>query len=151
MDYKRIALAAVVAWIVDSVYGLVMWIVSLSDQFASFPAVFRAQDTLNAGVPVMLGAGLVAMLALAFIYAKGYEGGNGVIEGLRFGLVIAVFSLCFVSVPLYVMLNVGVRLATTMAIASFIEMTLIGTVIGSLYRGAQAGVPSAATTHGKFA
>ncbi len=150
MDYRRIALAAVVAWLVDSVYGIVMWIVSLSDQFASFPAVFRAHDTLNAGVLVMLGAGLIAMFALAYIYAKGYDGGNGAVEGVRFGLVLAVFTFCFVSIPMYATLNIGAQLATTMSIASFIEMTLIGAVIGSLYRPAGAHAPSHAAAAGKL-
>ena len=40
----------------------------------------------------MMFAGiLVAMIAAAFIYAKGYEGGAGVQEGVRFGALIGLF------------------------------------------------------------
>ncbi len=142
MDYKRIALAATVAWLVDSIYGIVLWIVSLSDQFASFPGVFRSQDTLNAGVPVMLGAGLLAMFALAFIYARGYEGGNGLVEGLRFGVLFGAFLFFFVSIPIYATLNIGSQLAVTMSIASFVEMLVVGVVIGAVYRHAGAAAPA---------
>ena len=150
MDYRRIALAAVVAWLVDALYGIVMWIVVLGDQFASYPSVFRPQEVTNAKMPIMLGAGLVAMFALALIYAKGHGGRNGVIEGTRFGLLLAVFTLCFVSVSMYGTLNIGTQLATVKSLISFFEMILIGVVIGTLYRPAGAPEPSHAAA-GRFA
>ena len=38
---------------------------------------------------------LVGFLAFAYAYAKGYEGGNGVMEGLRFGVVTALIIIGF--------------------------------------------------------
>ena len=83
MDYKRIALAAVVAWVVDSAYGVIVWMKLLGGEFAKYPALFRPEADMNAHMPLAFAGSLLAMFALAAIYAKGYEGGKGVVEGIR--------------------------------------------------------------------
>ena len=52
MDYKRIALAAVVAWVVDSAYGVIVWMKLLGGEFAKYPALFRAEADMNAHMPL---------------------------------------------------------------------------------------------------
>jgi hypothetical protein len=44
MDFERIALAAVVAWVVDSIYGIVVWMTALGSEFEKYPLVFRAES-----------------------------------------------------------------------------------------------------------
>ena len=72
MDYKRLALAAVVTWIVDSIYGMVVWMGMLGEEMARNPGVFRTEEAMNAYLPLMFGGGLLAMFALAYIYSTGY-------------------------------------------------------------------------------
>jgi hypothetical protein len=136
MNYKRLALAAVVAWVVDSIYGVVVWMMMLGGEFAKYPAVFRPQADMNARLPLMFAGSLLAMFALAYIYAKGYEGGNGIQEGLRFGVLLALFTFGFVSIGIYGSFNIGRRLAAMASCVSFVEMIIVGTVIGALYRPA---------------
>jgi hypothetical protein len=134
MDYKRIALAAVVAWLVDMLYAVGVWTLLLGDEFARFPAIFRSQAEMNANLPLMFTGGLMAMFVLAYMYARGYEGGNGLQEGLRFGVLISLFTLGFVSLGLYGTFNIDSRLAGLGGLASFVETIVVGTVIGALYR-----------------
>jgi len=136
MDYKRIALAAVVAWVVDTAYGMIAWMWLMGSEFAKYPAVFRPQATMNANLPLMFAGGLLGMFALAYIYAKGYEGGSGVQEGFRFGVLLALFTFGMVSIGIYGSFNIGKRLAMMASTVSFIEMILVGVVIGALYRPA---------------
>jgi hypothetical protein len=136
MDYKRLALAAVVAWVVDVFYGIGVWMLLLGDEFAKYPAVFRSEAAMNANLPLMFAGGLLAMFVLAYVYAKGYEGGNGIQEGLRFGALISLFTLGFVSLGLYGTFNIEGGLALRAAVASFFETIVVGMVIGALYRPA---------------
>lgn len=76
------------------------------------------------------------MFVLVYIYAKGYEGGSGVQEGLRYGLLLALFTFGFVSLPIYGSFNIDGRLGVLASIASFIELMLVGIVIGVMYRPA---------------
>jgi hypothetical protein len=134
MDYKRIALTAVVAWVVDSAYGILVWMTMLEREFAQYPTVFRPQAAMNAYMPLMFAGSLLAMFVLSYIYAKGYEGGPGLREGLRFGVVVGLFLFGFVSLGLYGSLNIGRRMGVLASAAVFAEMIVVGIVIGVMYR-----------------
>ena len=138
MDYKRITLAAVVAWFVNLMYGLFGWMAMSGEQFAANPAVFRSQAGVNANIPLMLAGELLAMFVLALIYARGHEGGSGLREGFRFGLLMAVFMVSFASIGLYGSLNIDAPSALLAATRLFVQMVIAGTVIGLLYRPADA-------------
>ena len=85
----------------------------------------------------MFGGLFIAIVAAAMIYAKGYEGGSGAAEGLRFGLLLGVFVVfAFASVD-YAVLNIGRKLAVMTAAAGFAEWLVIGTIIGLVYKPAK--------------
>lgn len=134
MDYKRLALAAVVTWVADVIYGFVVWRGMLGAEMARHQGVFRSQAAMDAGMPLMFAGLLLAMFVLVYIYSKGYEGGSGVGEGLRFGFLLALFMTGFVSLPIYASFNIDARLGLLASIASFVEMLLVGSVIGLVYR-----------------
>jgi hypothetical protein len=136
MNYARLALAAVVAWVVDSVYGYLVFGLAMSDEYAKYPGVFRSFDAVSGMLPLMFGASLVGMLAVAYIFAKGHEGRPGLQEGLRFGIVFALFGLFTLSIPNYVIYNYGRRMAAMGAVAAFVEMILIGVILGMVYKPA---------------
>ncbi len=136
MDFKRVALAAVVAWVVDTIYAMVVWMGMLGGEMARFPMVFRSEADMNAQLPLMIAGGLVGLFALTYVYAKGYEGGSGIAEGLRFGLTLAVFMTGFVSIAIYGTFNIDGRLGMMASVASFVELLVVGTVIGLTYKPA---------------
>ena len=136
MNMTRVVLGALAATVVDGFYGFVVYGNALSGQFAAFPGVFRSAENGTAALPVMFCGILVGMLAVTYVYAKGYEGGSGLIEGLRFGLLIGIFNAgCFIGVD-YGILNIGRRLALMMALAGLVEWLVVGCTIGLMYRSA---------------
>jgi hypothetical protein len=136
MNAARLAAAALAATVVDGMYGFVVYGSMMTGQFATFPAVFRSTDSQAAYLPVMFCGILVGMFAVTYIYAKGYEGGNGLMEGVRFGLLIAIFNAGYVVGTSYGVLNIGRRLALAMALAGLGEWLLVGATIGLIYRSA---------------
>ena len=134
MNISRVALAAVAAWIVDAVYGFVVYGNLLKSQFARYPAIYRPDDSAMAFMPFLFGGILVAMFAAAYIYAKGYEGGSGVMEGLRFGVCIGFLIVGYDGIVNYAVMNIGRRLAGSMAIAGLVEWIIAGVVIGLIYK-----------------
>jgi hypothetical protein len=139
MNYTRILVAAVAAALVDAVYGFVVFGNILTPQFAAYPGVYRAPDAGAAYMPILFGGILIAMLAAAFIYAKGYEGGSGLVEGLRFGIVLGLFVVGYSAMVNYAILNIGRRLAASLVCAMLIEWIIAGVVIGLVYKPAAAG------------
>jgi hypothetical protein len=136
MNYTRLVLAAVAATVFDACYGFLVYGMALAPEFARYPGVYRAEDTGPAFLPLMFAGLFIAIVAAAVIYAKGYEGGSGLAEGARFGLLLGVFVVfAFASVN-YATLNVGRRLAVMIAAAALVEWLVIGTIIGLVYKPA---------------
>ncbi|HUF11586.1 MAG TPA: hypothetical protein VMN78_00635 [Longimicrobiales bacterium] len=133
MNHRRLALAAVGAFVVDVAYGFVAWRVVMGDRMVGNP-VFRPDADVNAMLPVVFLGALIGLFALAYIFAKGYEGGPGWVEGIRFGALLGVFVVAFIHPGVYATFAVDLDLALMAAGLSFVEMVLIGTVIGALYR-----------------
>jgi len=80
----------------------------------------------------------LTMLVASYIYAKGYEGGAGFPEGARFGALLGLF-IVGMSLGNYAVFNIGSQLALSMALAGLVEWTLVGVVIGLVYRAAPSG------------
>jgi hypothetical protein len=135
MNYARLALAAAAAFVVQSIYGFVVYGMLMMNQFAQYPGVYRP-GTDTSHLPVLFAGILVGALAAAYIYAKGYEGSSGVAEGLRFGVAMSVFVTGYVSLINWAVLNIGRSIALTMAAAAFVEFVLVGLVIGLVYKPA---------------
>jgi hypothetical protein len=136
MNVTRLVLAALAATVVDGVYGFAVYGTAMAGQFAAFPGVFRSAENGTAALPLMFCGILVGMFAVTYIYAKGYEGGSGLIEGLRFGLLIGIFNAGYFIGVEYGILNIGRRLALMMALAGLGEWLLVGSTIGLIYRSA---------------
>jgi hypothetical protein len=135
MNFARVVAAGVAATVWDSIYGFCVYGILLAPEFEKYPNVYRSAETGPSYLPVMFAGILVAMLAAAFIYAKGYEGGSGVSEGARFGFLLAVFVVgAFVGVN-YAILNINKKITVMVAAAAFVEWLVAGVVIGLVYKG----------------
>jgi hypothetical protein len=137
MSYTRIVIAAVVATIVDAAYGFLVWGKVLSGEFGRYPAIYRPNDDMS-GMPLMFAGILVAMLFASWIYAKGYEGGSSLMEGVKFGIIIGLFVGAYFSGVNYGTLRIGKKMALTYLGGGFVEWLLVGTAIGLVYGSSSA-------------
>ena len=137
MNYARLVLAAVAATVFDALYGFLVYGMLMAPEFARYPGVFRSAEDGMAFLPLMFAGLLIAILAAAIIYAKGYEGGSGVAEGTRFGFLLGVFVVFAFAAVNYAVLNIGRKLAVMTAAAGFVEWLVIGMIIGLVYKRAK--------------
>ena len=133
MNYARLFLAAVAATVFDALYGFVVYGQALSGVFSRYSAVYRAADDMS-HTPVLMAAIFVGTLAAAYIYAKGYEGGSGTTEGVRFGAAIGIFAGVYFGGVSWAVLRVGRDLGPLLIIAGVIEWFLVGLIIGLIYK-----------------
>jgi hypothetical protein len=141
MNFTRIALAALGAFVAYFALGGLLFAALpwLKNEFLKYPAVYRSQEGIKSVMPAGMAAMFVAMVVLAVIYAMLYPGGSGVAEGTRFGALIGVFAVCAFVVHNYVNLNIGLKLTLEQAAAYFVEWTVVGIVIGLIYKPAVPG------------
>jgi hypothetical protein len=143
MNYGRLVLAAIVATVVDAAYGLVVWARVLNGEFAKYPGIYRPADDTS-GFAVMFVGIFAAMLVASWIYAKGYEGGSSLMEGLKFGITLALLMSVYISSTSYGTLRIGKKMALTYLTGQFGEFLLVGLAIGLVYKPVAAAAKRAA-------
>ena len=136
MNYSRLALAALGGMVASFAFGfLVFWLVpALINEGHKYPAVFRPEEEMMAVMPIGIAATFIAILVVAMIFAMIHRGGSGIAEGARLGVLIGIFVVCAFVLHNYVNLNIGMKLALGQAAAYFVQWTIVGIVIGLIYK-----------------
>ncbi|HSL22990.1 MAG TPA: hypothetical protein VK886_15775 [Vicinamibacterales bacterium] len=134
MNFSRLTLAAVVAWVAFSVIGFVAHGVLMDDLYATHREILRSDADANARLPLAFAVSLVGFFAFAYAYAKGYEGGSGAHEGLRFGVLVGVMLIAFVTIWDYMMFPLSRTFLLAMVIDYIVEFAIYGTIVGAIYR-----------------
>lgn len=135
MNYSRLALAALGGTVASFAVGfLVLLLVpALFEEAHKYPAVFRPKEEMMSVMPIGIVATFISILVVAIIFATTHQGGSGTIPGVRLGVLIGVFAVCNV-LHNYVNLNIGLKLALGQAAAYFVQWTIVGIVIGLIYK-----------------
>ena len=134
MNYSRLGLAALGGMVASFAFGfLVLWLVpALIKEGHKYPAVFRPKEEMMTVMPIGLVATFISILVVAIIFAM--TGGSGTTDGARYGVLIGVFVVCAFVLHNYVNLNIGLKLALGQAAAYFVQWTIVGIVIGLIYK-----------------
>jgi len=132
VNFGRVAAAALAAWVVYLGVSPLVNNVLLADLYAQHARVFRPQAEMN--VAFGLAAALAGFFVFAYAYAKGYEGGAGVVEGLRYGVVVGLLLAAFSVAWNYVVLPVSGALAAAWIVDVIVEMAIYGAVVGLVYK-----------------
>ena len=137
MNYSRLALAALGGTVASFAFGFVtIWLVpALIEEGHKYPAVFRPKEEMMNVMPVGLVATFIAILVVAIIFAMTHQGGSNTAAGARVGILIGIFAICNV-LHNYVNLNIGLKLALGQSVAYFLQWTIVGIVIGLIYKPA---------------
>src|SRR5262245_7129472 len=137
MNYGRLVIAAIAATVFDAIYGFLVYGQALAGVFSRYPGVYRPADDMS-HMPVLMASIFVGALAAAYIYAKGYEGGSGVAEGVRFGAAIGIFTGVYFGGVSWSVLHIGRDLGPILIVVGVIEWFLVGLIIGLIYKPAAA-------------
>lgn len=136
MNFTRVASAALAAWVLYMVMGYLVHGLLLSDLYRQYTGLMRPQAQQQTILPINFGVVLVGFFAFAYAYAKGYEGGNGLQEGLRFGVLVGIMLCTFGTIWEYMVWPVGRRLLAAWLIDYIVEFALYGIVVGLIYKPA---------------
>ena len=135
MNYSRIALAGLGGTVAYFALGFLLFaLLPLADEVRQFAAVYRPEESMKRVAPVGMVAMLLAMMALAALFALVFRDGSSVAQGVRFGFLVAVFAAGSFVLHNYVSLNIGLRLALLQAVAYFVQLFGSGVVIALIYR-----------------
>jgi hypothetical protein len=136
MNYSRLVLAALGGVVAYFAFGFLLLglMPALINEAHKYPDVFRPKEKMKAVMPIGMISTFIAILIVAIIFAMIPQGGSGITEGARFGILIGVFVVSGFVLHNYVNLNIGPKLALGQAVAYFVQWTIVGMVIGLIYK-----------------
>jgi hypothetical protein len=133
MNYGRILGAAVGAAVVFFIYGFLVHGLLIANDYLPYPVgVYRGGEEAKSHTPFGLAGIFVAILVFATVFAKGNEHGAG--AGARLGFLFGIFMAGAFAAVNYGTLHVSGKLALEIAASELIEWTLVGIVVGLLYK-----------------
>ncbi|HJX85758.1 MAG TPA: DUF1761 domain-containing protein [Candidatus Angelobacter sp.] len=136
MNYLSLGLAALGGTVASFAVGFLMfWLLpGLIKEARKYPAVFRPKEEMMKVMPIGFAANFMAILVAAIIFAMLHQGGPGTTQGARFGVLLGIFVVCAFVLHNYANFNIGLKLTLMQAAAYFVQWTIVGMVIGLIYK-----------------
>ncbi len=139
MKNKTFWIGFVVVFVVMQVFGYLIHELGLSETYASLASVFRPKAEMDSMMWMMMAGGVVSLALFCHIFTLGYEG-KGVMEGVRYGVLIGIFASIPMSVDHYVIYPLTGELAVIWFVAGVVGFVIAGAVFAAIYK------PSAASS-----
>jgi hypothetical protein len=139
MNFPRVALAALVAWVAYLGISFLVHRVLLDDIYTQHASIMRSEPEQMSILPIGFGFALLGFFVFSYTYAKGYEGGNGRQEGLRFGVIVGILICSFATVFQYMVWPISSSLLIAWLIDNIVEFAIYGMIVGTLYKPLPAG------------
>jgi hypothetical protein len=131
MNIKRYVIASLAIFVVFQITGFIIHSVILMPTYAALASLWRPD--MMSYMWIMYPTGLVKSFMLVYIFTKGHEG-KGIMEGLRFGLVIGLFMQVPVIWGQFMVYPVPFSLAIQWFIYGLVEFLIAGVVAAAIYR-----------------
>ncbi len=134
MDTKKLAMAIVVAYIVLMGSHFLIHRVWLMPDYAATPDSWRPIADMQHKIWVMWLGQLLFTVMFAYIYTRGVEAKPWAGQGIRYGILIALFTVIPYSLAEYTVYRVPHMLAVKWMIAGTIQIIMLGLVVAGIYK-----------------
>lgn len=135
MNTKKWIIASVVIFVVDQILSYLFHGVFMSGVYEQTAHLWRPMEEMNRLMWMGWLSGLIWSFIFVYIFAKGYEN-KGIMEGVRFGLLIGVFYSLPMSLGTYMSMPITIGIATAWFLYGVIEITILGILAAFLYKPA---------------
>jgi hypothetical protein len=142
MNTKRWIIASLVIFVVDQLLSYLIHSVILAGAYEATSQLWRPMEEMNSMMWLMWLTGLVWSFLFVYIFAKGYEG-RGIMEGVRYGLIIGVFFSLPMSLGTYVTQPITAGIAIGWLIFGIIDITILGIIAALLYKSTEKSTATA--------
>jgi len=135
MNVKRFVLGCVAVYVAAQVLGFVIHQVFLAETYGSLASVWRPEAEMMAMMWMMYLTAALWTVLFCYIFTRGYEN-KGIMEGLRYGLLIGLFWIPF-AYESHVIYPVPIGLAHIWAITTIVSCMIYGMIFAAIYRPAE--------------
>lgn len=133
MNNKTFWIGFVVVYVVWQALGFAIHEVAMADTYGALANIFRPRTEMNDMMWMMLVSSAVMMYMFCYIFTMGYEG-KGIMEGARFGVLIAFLMSGPMVIEQHVIYPVPADVATTWLVSIFVSFIIVGAIFAAIYR-----------------
>lgn len=131
MNWKKMMISTIVVYIVYEVLNFIIHGLILSSTYESLQHLWRPE--MQQMMWIMYVSELLLAFFFVYIFAKGYEG-KGLMEGVRYGLIIGGFMLVPGMLAQYTVYALPFSLVVYWLIFGFIQLVIIGIIVALIYK-----------------
>ena len=133
MKNKTFWIGYVVVFVVMQGLGYVIHKVMMGDTYEKLAAIFRPEAEMMDMMWMMMVSGAVMMFMFCYIFTRGYEG-KGVMEGVRFGMLIGLLMAGPMAIDPHVIYPVPADVATIWLISGIGSLVVAGALFAAIYK-----------------
>lgn len=140
MNVKRLVGAIVAAFLILFVAGFLVHAVWLASTYQTMTAEgfsFRSHDALQHKLWIIWLSDLLYAILFAWVYARGMEPKPWASQGIRFGILIALFTVVPASLNDYVSYDLPHLLVIKWIAAGFITLIVMGLTVAAILAGSK--------------
>jgi len=133
VNIKRFVAASLAVFVVSQILEFLVHGVILKATYESLKHLWRPD--MESKMWIMYLVGFITSFLFTYIFVKGYEG-KGILEGVRFGVIIGLFTSIPMAYGTYVMIAIPYSLALQWFIYGMVETIVMGIVVALVYKPA---------------
>ena len=131
MNKKNYIIASIAVFVANQVTDPIIHIFLLSKSYQVLSHIWRPD--MESKMWIMTMGSLVFAFLFVLIFTKGYEG-KGLLEGIRFGLLLGVLMSGVTILQQYVVYPVPFSLAVQWCVYGIVQYLIYGTIAAFLYK-----------------
>lgn len=133
MNIKRFVAASLAVFLVSQILEFLIHGVILKATYDSLKHLWRPD--MESKMWIMYLVGFITSFLFTYIFVKGYEN-KGILEGVRFGVIIGLFTSIPMAYGTYAMIPIPYLLASHWFIYGMAETVAMGIVVALVYKPA---------------
>jgi hypothetical protein len=135
MNWKRLLWAALAAFILLQLTDFLIHGIMLEGHYQnlSTQGIFRSEAEMWGYMWVKILMNALFSLLFTYIFIKGYEG-KGILEGIRYGIIIGFFWKYINAYSAFVILPISYGLVWYWIISGFVQLILAGILVSLIYK-----------------
>lgn len=131
MKSKSFWITCVVLYVVLNGLGYLIHQVWLAETYQGLADVFRPEAEIK--MPVMFITSAIWTIMFVYIFSRGYEG-KGIMEGVRFGLVVGIFYSLVSTYDQYAVYPIPYSLTLKWFFSGLVVSIILGVIASLIYK-----------------
>jgi hypothetical protein len=137
MDAKRLIGAIVAAFVILFVAGFLIhdvWLGSTYGEMRASGFSFRPEGAMQQRLWLIWVSDLLYSILFAWVYAKGVEAKPWAAQGVRYGIVVTLFTIVPATLNDYVVYSLPHRLVVDWMVAGLVTLVVMGLAVAAILR-----------------